>query len=297
MTDNGKAASAAETETAVPVAGGTLEGLPRRTVAPTVKALLPVGAFMTDDHRYYFNGEGPVPSVTTVIGIMDKPAVMIWKAKQVALAALHNPKMLREIEEQQGEEEAVLWLLRKSDTERDAAAKRGTSVHLLADMVTRGQESDSKGFQVSEDTQPYLAAFRGFLEAYNASSIVSSEKAVWSLNGYGGTYDLLMQIADELWLIDIKTSKGYYPEYGLQLAGYRWADSIILPNDPKQYPMPEIQRTGILHLRPDQYPETGWKLIEYETDYLKDYLTFLGLLEAWKWKEEGRHQKKNLLSV
>ena len=41
-----------------------------------VKALLPTGAFMTDDHRYYFNGEGPRPSVTTVLEILEKHALV-----------------------------------------------------------------------------------------------------------------------------------------------------------------------------------------------------------------------------
>ena len=30
---------------------------------------------------------------------------------------------------------------------------------------------------------------------------------VWSLNGYAGTYDLLIMIDSELWLLDIKTGK------------------------------------------------------------------------------------------
>jgi hypothetical protein len=96
-----------------------------------------------------------------------------------------------------------------------------------------------------------------------------------------------------LWLIDIKTSKGYYPEYGLQLAAYRWADSIILPGDPREYPMPEVHRSGVLHLRPDQYKE-GWRLIEYPITYEKDYMTFLGALEIYKWRKEGRFTKTNL---
>jgi hypothetical protein len=99
---------------------------------------------------------------------------------------------------------------------------------------------------------------------------------------------------NDLWLIDIKTSKGYYPEYGLQLAGYRWADYIILEKDPTLYPMPQIQRTGVLHLRPDQYPDTGWRLIEYPTTYEKDYLAFLACLEIHQWKEAKRFTKSQL---
>ena len=54
-----------------------------------VKSLIPTGAFRTDDHRYYFNGEGPLPSVTTVLEILDKPALSTWKAQQ-AVRALYQ---------------------------------------------------------------------------------------------------------------------------------------------------------------------------------------------------------------
>lgn len=285
------------------------------TVADPVNPLLPVGAFMTSDHRYYFNGEGPVPSVTTILDVASKPALLNWKAREVARAAIMNPRMVEESLADIGLDGAISWVLHKADEARDTAAKMGSSVHLLADMAARVSESDSEGWKIDAGTQPYLDAFRGFLDRYGGpQSIVSSEHMVWSLNGYGGTYDLLMQMptgaqpigndvqqsiqddaADqELWLIDIKTSKGYYPEYGLQLAAYRWADCIIVEGDPSPYPMPSITRTGVLHLRPDQYPDTGWRLIEYPTDYDLDYLPFLGLLEMWKWRDAKRFSKSDL---
>lgn len=270
---------------------------------------MPTGLFMTDDHRYYFNGSGPYPSVTTIIDVMSKQALMTWKAKAAARAMYRAASA--DLAGLGLEEDAVLNALKAADSQRDTAGRLGSSVHLLAHMEgmgLQGQEIDSKGFNVSEQEKPYLEAFRDFLGRYSASSIVSSEKAVLSENGYGGTFDLLMQIcpvihdhavpplqcSPELWLIDIKTSKGYYPEYGLQLAAYRWADSIILEGDPRPYPMPQVQRTGVLHLRPDQYSDTGWRLIEYPTDYQKDYIPFLGLLEAYKWREEGRFTKSQL---
>ena len=101
----------------------------------------------------------------------------------------------------------------------------------------------------------------------------------------------------DLWLLDIKTSKGYYPEYGLQLAAYRWADSIILEGNPSPWPMPVIHHAGVLHLRPDQYPDTGWRLIEYPITYEKDYMSFLGALEVYRWRKEGRFLKSVLNPV
>ena len=248
-----------------------------------VKSLLPVGAFRTDDHRYYWNGEGPLPSVTTVLEILDKPALTTWKAKEAAKAIFYA---LGVGETFPDAEEAAQFALKESRKGRDTAANVGSGVHHLADMALRASESDPNAWQVSDDTQPYLDAFRAFSDRYERSSFVSSEKMVWSLNGYAGTYDLLMMIGAELWLIDIKTGKGIdYPEYALQLAGYRWADYIILEGNPVRYDMPEVQRTGILHLRPDLYSDTGYRLYEVPTDYTDDYIPFLGLVEAYKWRQ------------
>jgi len=283
-------------ETAPAPAGAT----PDRVAEPTL-----VGISMNDKHQYWLNGDGPVPSVTTILGIMDKPAVGVFKAKEAARAVYREavfPQSSNALE--MPEDEVIKWALQSADKVRDTAASLGSSVHLLADlegMPSGASETAYKGFEVSDDTIPYLEAYRGFLARYSASvpgdSIVSSEHAVWSLQGYAGTYDLLMTINDELWLIDIKTSgKGPYPEWGLQLAGYRWADYIVLPGDPVLYPMPQIQRAGVLHLRPDLYLDTGWRLIEYPISYDLDYRKgFLAALELYRWREGKRFTKSRLL--
>jgi hypothetical protein len=97
----------------------------------------------------------------------------------------------------------------------------------------------------------------------------------------------------ELWLLDLKSSKGYYPEFALQLIAYGSADWIILEGNPEPFPMPIVQRYGVLHLRPDQYEDTGWRLIEYPL-IPTDYVAFLGALEIHRWKEEKRYTKSAL---
>jgi hypothetical protein len=257
---------------------------------------LPAGAFRTSDHMYYFNGDGPVPGATSVLEVLSKPALVTWKAQETARALWRYVTDPLEWPPQKmpTETEVVNWALQEADKQRDTAAKLGSSIHLLADMVSRASESPVEGFHVSEQEKPYLEAWRQFLGwlSLSGGKIVSSEHMVWSLNGYGGTYDLIIEWQGQLWLLDIKTSKGYYPEYGLQLAAYRWADSIILEGNPTPYPMPEIHKAGVLHLRPDQYPDTGWRLIEYPITYEKDYMTFLGALEVYRWRKEGRFLKR-----
>lgn len=282
------------------------------TVPESVKRLLPPGAFRTDDHQYYFNGEGPYPGTTSVIDVLQKWALTSWKQREAAramydmlVAAEPLTEYPSNLPRAEHEKQMIQAAIEQADEQRDKAATVGSGVHLLADLQVKEEagipltasESAQKPLVTPGEWEPYLQAYRGFLQRYSASSIVSSEKMIWSANGYGGTYDLLMLIDNELWLLDIKTSKGFYPEYGLQLAAYRWADGIILPGDPRLYPMPEIQHTGILHLRPDVYKDTGWRLIEYGTTYMDDYIAYLGALEAYKWNQKKRFSKSTLNTV
>ena len=258
---------------------------------------MPPGLVMSQDHRYWFNGEGPRPSVTTVLEILSKPALIYWKGQEVARAIYRDSKAFFGAEWDCGEDEAIKWAMAKADESRDKAAKLGSSIHLLADMVTRGSETPSDGFKVSDEEKPYLEAwkrFTAFLEAQGAS-IVSSEHAVWG-EGYAGTYDLILSMDDALWMVDIKTSKGIYPEYALQLAAYGHAAGVILPNDPKLYPMPKIDRYAVLHLRPDAYPVDGYKLIEYPVTE-RDYFSFISALDLYEWRKEDRFNKSLLLST
>ena len=243
------------------------------------------GMSMSTDHFYWFNGTGPVPSVTKILSIVDKGyGLLAWGKRTVADTAITYAEHLPQIIDAIGPSEAARWLASLPDQEKGAAAKRGTDLHRYADMAARGVQIDSKGLALPPEYIPYLDAFSGYLARYGASSIVSSEKAIWSDDGYAGTYDLLQLIDNELWLIDIKTSKGIYPEFRLQLAGYGFADAIILPDDPNRYPMPEIKRYGILHLRPDLYTDTGYRLVEQVVGE-REYVAFLAAKNLYDWRE------------
>lgn len=286
-----------------------------------------IGAYRTQDHRYYWNGKGPYPSVTTILQVLDKPAVVQWAKRTVAEGAVNRweelgamlngsaqyTELVGEPNSKERKDQTVRWLASMPDYVKDEAGKLGTGIHLLADMQARGES----GFQTSDQEAPYVVAFENFLRWLRSqgAEIVSSEKMVWSVNGYAGTYDLIVRMPlptapsinpsldtalnllelpqSELWLLDIKTSKGYYPEYALQLIAYGYADQIIVADNPDGYPMPHIHRYGVLHLRPELYPDTGYRLVEYPL-VEKDYIAFLAALELYQWKQEGRYTKSRL---
>lgn len=257
------------------------------------------GLYMTEHHEYWVNGHGPIPSVTTILDVIHKQALVEWWKSQIALSAMLHLHELIGLTAEEG----IAKLQGYPTAVRDSAGSLGSQVHALAHMqgiAPQGGETAATGFEVSDDTFPYLEAFRGFLAFLERQGgiIVSSEHAIWNkTEGYAGTYDLIVSLWDEFWLLDLKTGRSYYPDYGLQLAGYAHGEYIVLPNDPTLYPMPQVQHTAVLHLRPDQYldgtVQDAWRLIEYPTTD-RDYVAFLAALELWQWKKEGRFTKSSL---
>jgi hypothetical protein len=244
-----------------------------------------IGLLRTDRHDYYWNdGEttvGPMPGVTGVLRIIDKPAIATWAKTETAKCAIRNWDMLEKMISTGGSDAAVAWLSRIPDYQKDTAGKLGSAVHRLAEMASREQD-----IVTTPEELPFIEAYRRFLSDYNPK-LVSLEKGIINLRlGYGGTYDLLLRLDGELWLVDLKTSKGAYAETALQLAAYGNAEFIGLPNDPKPYPMPHIDRYAVLHLRPDAYPE-GYRLIEFRVGQ-PEWRAFQAALELSRWSRTAK---------
>jgi hypothetical protein len=271
------------------LSGGTLEGA-SEILAEAVK---PIGALMTQDHRYYWNGRGPLTSVTTALTIIKKEAVEVHNTNK-ALEALMVGWAEGWLDEVNDPEAIKGWARAQPRYDFEDAGVRGTSVHTLANLLG-ASEAGATGFEIAEWQIPYARGFQGFLSHLRASQgqILSSEHAVFNLaDGYAGTYDLILDYLDQVWLVDIKTSKGYYPEFGLQLAAYGRAQFVGLEGDPTEYPIPHIDRYAVLHLRPELYAE-GWALVEYPVTG-RDYVAFLAALDLYQWQKEGRFTKSIL---
>jgi len=208
-------------------------------------------------HRYSWNGGPWLPSVTTIIGIKNKPALVPWAKRETAACAVRNLPMLVRMTETGGPKAAVDWLKRIPDYQRDTSADLGSRVHAAAEALARGESVD-----LEHDVRPFVAAYRhDFLNVF-APRFLAVEAMVCSPRyGHGGTADAFVEIAGEIWLIDYKTGNGVYPDSALQLAGLARAQFIGRPGDPTQYRVPPASRFGILHIRPE-----GAKLLPVVVD-------------------------------
>lgn len=213
----------------------------------------PRNATTTNRGRTYRWRDETFDSVTTIIGGgVPKPALQGWGQKLVAETAVRKVEIWMGMEPQ----EAVDWLKRAPYRETEKAAVQGTDIHAWAERWALGDRGLIDN--LPEAQQPYGRAWQQFIAEWQPVWEMSEASVYNRAYGYAGTLDALMRIERNdlgLGLVDYKTGKGVYPKVAMQLAAYRHAEFIGLPNG-DEVPMPAVDWCGVLHLTP-----TGYELI------------------------------------
>ena len=229
-----------------------------------------------EDLRFY--------SVTTLIGALDKPALLYWAAEETAKAAVKVATTLKRRINEEGEAEVVKWLrdarFRPGKDVR-SASELGTAVHdAVEQYALTGVRPD-----VDDEVRPFLDRFDEWAQIWQPEYL-AAEAAVYNKTyGYAGTLDAIAMIDGQRVLLDYKTSRKSvgsdgkpskpYPEAALQLSAYRHAELIatwrarrfekyrrryyLLNTDEEKLgePMPELDGAVVLHITPehaDLYP-------------------------------------------
>jgi PD-(D/E)XK nuclease superfamily len=165
--------------------------------------------------RYYTIDGRKFPSVTTILNVLNKPQLVNWAARitrdfiKQELFAFRRADSFKDLD--------LDILLEKSAKEHDrvrtAAADHGIAVHSsIASYVA------AKSNVAYND--PAVFAFSEWEESSQFVSIASERLVFSHEHGFAGTADLIGTLNGRLALLDIKTGRGVYPEYKLQLAAY-----------------------------------------------------------------------------
>lgn len=235
------------------------------------------------NHSYYLDGQ-KLPGVTTILSDgLAKPALMAWGINTVAGYAVDNWDELGDLKPSQR-----LDALKKSPyADRDAAAKRGTEVHRLAEQLANGEE-----VTVPEELAGHVDSYVKFLDEHQPEPVLLETACVaitkWP---YAGTFDGIFDFPHragalgqpgERLLVDIKTARsGVFPDNALQLCAYRNATHYARPEDGWElHPMPEVDGCAVIHVRAD-----GYDLVPVETG-AEVYRAFLYAREMWRWANE-----------
>jgi len=158
--------------------------------------------------------ENLVPSVTTILNVMAKPALIQWLQKQVLLAALTLPRI-------QGEPEGAYIdrIMVDSKEQGRAAADAGTDIHASIQGFYEGK--------VITRHEQHVKGTIAQLDSTFGQQAWIAERAFGHSHGFGGKSDLYCTEGSGI-VADIKTKEFTenskvvtYDDHLIQLAAYR----------------------------------------------------------------------------
>ena len=172
------------------------------------------------EHSTYVNNKNiEVPSVTTIIKILNKPFIAKWA-------------------------NSLGWKRQSYDKVLEESANKGTFTH---ELIHEYLFKEGKKFDLSNpDKLNYLyeviEIIKEFSNYYDFEP-VWGEKS-FSLEKFGGTVDLYCKLDGLNTIIDFKTSKKFYSSHFIQLGAY----IQLLENNGY-----EVEQVGILRIRDGMY--------------------------------------------
>lgn len=207
-----------------------------------------------DGTRFYEKDGNKYPSVTTILNIYPKPEYF-WRWK------FTNPD---------------------ADTIFKEAGKYGSEVHKIIESFIK--EKDFDYIDLEEKEKKSIFMFMEWfkkLEEENDVEIISCEKMVINHeHKYAGTIDIILKIDNQLWIIDIKTSKGIWNTHKLQLSAYKHAmEEYKGSSHGYGKPNTDNYKLGIIHINHNQD--------SYEFKEVDDVFdVFLAIKTIWEFEQK-----------
>ncbi len=245
-----------------------------------------------DRARFYRIHGRELPSVTTILDVIAKPALGPWYAREerrffeaAMLEVLARPGA-RDPEYVLSAVVAAVSGVKAADRERQKAVTVGTAIHAGIEWHLRTRLGEDAG---PEPRLPEAAIWA--VESWKdwARSVelqpLAIERAVYcELCGYAGTLDLYARVTGVLSVIDWKSGKAIYPEAFLQNVAYRHAaDRLALPSE-----------QGLIVRLPKLINDPAWEVMTVpETVTLADFLA-AGNLWRWQRRMDGQPEGDRL---
>ena len=228
-------------------------------------------------HPTRHGGKPVYRSITSVVGALPKPALPTWAANTVAeYAVLHNDVIAG-----LPADDAYQLLKNIPWQNRDRAAGRGSEVHQVIDNMVNGQDYD-----VEASVEPWIAAATTFVKEVRPEPELTETTVYNEKHLFAGSFDFLgrLKTFPELGrcLIDWKTSKGVYPDMGVQVVGgYALGADYALDADDGELPWQPPDSAAVVHLT-----DKGYEIRPVPMDKAF-YRAFLAALEIRKWEKDG----------
>jgi len=157
------------------------------------------------------------PSTTSILSIINKPGLEIWKLEQCLLSALTLPRLHEETTD--GFAKRVAEDMKVQVRQ---AADRGTKIHRAIENWL-----NNKFVYLEKELEPVFDPVLRWLQDEVEEVIMAEQVLVHREEQYAGTVDLIAVLKSYgPMVVDFKTKSGdasFYTEWNLQLASYRAA--------------------------------------------------------------------------
>lgn len=149
------------------------------------------------DQRFYPLPEGGyLPSVTTILGACY-PTSRFLVSWQIEKGKDEGERILKE------------------------AADDGTFVHEKVEQLIKGLKVNTENLNPKQ--AKCLLAFKAWADEVKPEFLATEQQVYCNELGFAGTIDILCRLDGELYIVDLKTSKGIYDSHLAQVAAYAHA--------------------------------------------------------------------------
>ena len=220
--------------------------------------------FDEDKHVYIHNNEYVV-GMSTLLGKLASPALEAWKVNTQVNA------IKKEMEKKgiplDKIDKIIIDAKANARKQNDNILSIGSIVHKLVELWLKGEKVTKPEDKIVANC---FMQFQKFWKK-NKLKVIESEKILYSERGYCGTLDLIASDKENnLWLIDIKTSKGLFLNMVHQIHGYKLAY--------EEQTGKKINKMYLVRL-PKDNADFEARHILYKKEHIK---AFLGLLSCHK---------------
>lgn len=232
------------------------------------------------NHIYSVN-EKQVYGVTSITGILGKPALIYWAVNQAINFLKLNlvpGKALDEVQIKQLLENARIAHTKTKNT----AADVGTMIHDWVAQYVKAisEKKEPPKRPVNKEMKAAIDGFFRWAKESQLKIIRSEQKVYHDKWQYAGTLDLEGIVNGKRAIIDLKTGKSLYPEAFLQASAYLKARE---QETGKEYP------GGVIIVRLSKRVEEGEKIVE-PFEAVRDenvdthFRCFLNCLQIYRWQ-------------
>jgi hypothetical protein len=196
-----------------------------------------------------------VPGITTVLGLLAKPALIKW-SNDLGLKGISVSKYV------------------------DDKADIGTLAHAMVTDKLTGQETNTADYSKNQIdlAENSALSFWQWEKDHHIDEIFFCERPMVSeLNRFGGTLDIYAKINGKREIIDLKTGSGIYPEHAWQVAALKklLEENGLQVDGTRIVNIPRVESEAFLEkVVTEKENENGWKI-------------FLNLLSVYYLKKEA----------